>query len=333
MKLYNTWDLTSSFHNTTCELAQHRGLESQTLCDLLHFSSQGQHVHRMMPNELIIMYLYNIRSEKTDETQMLQMWQQYSTIICGNIYFYIQKKIKKKCMQAVIKPKDNYAEDRLEQNRDIWIPIRSCNSLRDFSEPRWSEMNLSPPPHHGLRCGGHTCSSLNMNNSTHPCPAWTLAVRTCGWRRETVGGRGGKHTYTHGWPRSCWTTRGCRRCSWGGKASPWCFGWCCRVGRRTWTRCAPAPWNAWTVPLWRDGKPTDKNSVRSSFIHSVRVIVTHGKKRGWLLFERTTVMQFIYFFKPVRQCVTLQIERGGGGEREGNWPSSLWNTPLIFGQW
>lgn len=49
-------------------------------------------------------------------------------------------------MQAVIKPKDNYAEDRLEQNRDIWIPIRSCNSLRDFSEPRWSEMNLSPPP-------------------------------------------------------------------------------------------------------------------------------------------------------------------------------------------
>lgn len=90
----------------------------------------------MMPNELIIMYLYNIRSEKTDETQMLQMWQQYSTIICGNIYFYIQKKIKKKCMQAVIKPKDNYAEDRLEQNRDIWIPIRSCNSLRDFSEPR-----------------------------------------------------------------------------------------------------------------------------------------------------------------------------------------------------
>lgn len=90
----------------------------------------------MMPNELIIMYLYNIRSEKTDETQMLQMWQQYSTIICGNIYFYIQKKIKKKCMQAVIKPKDNYAEDRLEQNRDIWIPIRSYNSLRDFSEPR-----------------------------------------------------------------------------------------------------------------------------------------------------------------------------------------------------
>lgn len=333
MKLYNTWDLTSSFHNTTCELAQHRGLESQTLCDLLHFSSQGQHVHRMMPNELIIMYLYNIRSEKTDETQMLQMWQQYSTIICGNIYFYIQKKIKKKCMQAVIKPKDNYAEDRLEQNRDIWIPIRSCNSLRDFSEPRWSEMNLSPPP------------TTDWDAAATHVRVWTWIIPLIPvLRGHSLWGRvDGDVRLWEGGGESTLTRMGDREA----------------VGRLEVVDVVVEVERllrgvlVGVVEL--DGEPEravllhrgtheqspfeemENQQIRTvcgARSYTLCVLLWHmEKKRGWLLFERTTVMQFIYFFKPVRQCVTLQIERGGGGEREGNWPSSLWNTPLIFGQW
>ena len=72
-----------------------------------------------------------------------------------------------------------------------------------------------------------------------------------------------KHTYTHGWLKSCWRTLGCRHCSWGGKASQWCFGWCCRVGQRTWRRCAPAPWNAWTAPL----KEMDRNRNQTVPLH------------------------------------------------------------------
>lgn len=75
--------------------------------------------------------------------------------------------------------------------------------------------------------------------------AWTEVVRM--WTRVKE-----KPTYTHGSLKSCWTTPGCRRCSWGEKAFQWCFGWCCTVGQRTWTRCAPAPWNAWIVPLEKD---------------------------------------------------------------------------------
>lgn len=96
---------------------------------------------------------------------------------------------------------------------------------------KWEELVLFPP--------ADAVTSIS---------SWIIAV-TFRAQKHIKKEKEKKQTYRHGWPRSCWTTRGCRHCSWGGKAFPWCSGWCCRVGQRTWTRCAPAPWNAWTVPL------------------------------------------------------------------------------------
>ena len=76
--------------------------------------------------------------------------------------------------------------------------------------------------------------------------AWRFVrQRTLGIKQLTLC----RSTHRRVWRRSCWRTPGCQHCNWGGRVSPSHSGWCYTAGQRTWRRCAPAPWSAWTVHL------------------------------------------------------------------------------------
>lgn len=84
---------------------------------------------------------------------------------------------------------------------------------------------------------------------------------------ETVLVRLHATTHRRVWQRNCWRTPGCQRCNWGGRVSPSHSGWCCTAGQRTWRRCAPAPWSAWTV-LLQGGEKKMSHGSALGFVHS-----------------------------------------------------------------